>query len=309
MPTLQIRPATLEDIPGITAVHCSTVTVWRDPLTRAAVPYSQLDLYGRWRNGGPWMSVELAAPHVDALLQAGQLPLVALWEGEVVGEAEYYLTREPGDFAALHLSILYVHAARQGRGIGCALLEAGVQQARAWGLLALTTQPEDPARAFYARHGFAPWRTAHELQVGLGALGPTPALAAVTSAAPAPAAGLALRIGRYQCGPQAWETLWPALVLPGWSDLRRWVWQGELESGPAVLGLCEQLTDATQADGYAWVAPDAPLTPALSALRAQALAQGFGAVDVLLAVEDLPELRTHFQLGFQMQVELWRREL
>jgi len=47
MTSLEIRPATPADAPGITAVHCSTVTVWRDPVTRAAVPYTQLDAFGR----------------------------------------------------------------------------------------------------------------------------------------------------------------------------------------------------------------------------------------------------------------------
>lgn len=53
MTSLEIRHATLADVPGITAVHCSTVTVWRDPVTRAAVPHAQTDVFGRWRNGGP----------------------------------------------------------------------------------------------------------------------------------------------------------------------------------------------------------------------------------------------------------------
>lgn len=309
MTTLEIRQATLADVPGITAVHCSTVTVWRDPATRAAIPYAALDLYGRWRNGGPWMSVEMATVHVDALLRAGQLPLVALCDGEIVGEAEYYRTHEPGDYAALHLSILYVHAAWQGRGIGRALLEAGIQRAHAWGLPALTTQPEDDARAFYARQGFAPWRMMQELQLEAGALTGPSTLRRITSASQTPDRALALRIGRYQCGPQGWEVLWPTLTLPGWSDLRRSVWRGELESGSAVLGLCQQLTDPTQADAYVWLPPAATLTPALSALRALARAEGYQAVDVLLAEEDLPELRTRFQLGFQARLELWRLAL
>lgn len=309
MATLQIRPATLADVPGITAVHCSTTTVWRDPLTRAAVPYAQLDLFGRWRNGGPWMSVEMAAVHVAALLQAGQCVLVATWAGEVIGEAEYVFTGEPEPYAALHLSILYVHAAWQGRGVGHVLLEAGVNLARERGLPALTTQPDDDARGFYARHGFGLWRLQHELQLETTASQPLLALTPVTSPAQLPEPGMALRIGRYQSGPQGWEVLWPSLELPGWSDLRRFVWRGDLESGPAVLGLCQQLTDPTQADAYVWSAPGASLVPALRALHALAGAQGFQAVDVLLATEDLPEAHQHFRLGFQTQVELWRRQL
>ncbi|MBN1922147.1 MAG: GNAT family N-acetyltransferase [Anaerolineae bacterium] len=309
MAALQIRPATLADVPGITAVHCSTVTVWRDPATRMAVPYAQLDLFGRWRNGGAWMSVEMAAVHVASLLQAGQSVMVATWAGEVIGEAEVYFTHEPGLYAVLHLSILYVHATWQGRGVGQALLEAGVNLARERGLSALTTQPDDAARGFYARHGFELWRMQHELQLETTTSQPAPALMPVTSSEHTPGPEMALRIGRYQCGPQGWEVLWPSLELPGWSDLRRSVWQGNLESGPAVLGLCQQLTDPTQADAYVWVTPEASLAPALRALQALAGAQGYHAVDVLLAKEDIPEARQHFQLGFQTQIELWQRRL
>ena len=103
--------------------------------------------------------------------------------------------------------------------------------------------------------------------------------------------------------------LWPALELPGWSDLRRAVWRGDLASGPAVLGLCEQLTDSTQADAYVWLKPEAPLAPALTALCALAAAQGFRAVDVLLAAADLPAVRPHFRLEFQPRLDLWRRQL
>jgi len=309
MTSLEIRHATPADAPGITAVHCSTVTVWRDPVTRAAVLYAQLDAFGRWRNGGPWMSVEMARVHVASLLRAGQVVLVAVWGDEIVGEAEYYFTGEPGDYAALHLSILYVHAAWQGRGIGRALLEAGVELARERGLRALTTQPDAEAQGFYARQGFGLWRAQHELQLEADACQPLPELVPVTSAMATPAPELALRIGRYQCGPQGWEVLWPALELPGWSDLRRAVWRGDLAGGPAVLGLCEQLTDSTQADAYVWLKPEAPLAPALTALRALAAAQGFRAVDVLLAAADLPAVRPHFRLEFQTRLDLWRREL
>ena len=189
------------------------------------------------------------------------------------------------------------------------LLEAGVNLARERGLPALTTQPDDDARGFYARHGFGLWRLQHELQLETTASQPLLALTPVTSPAQLPEPGMALRIGRYQSGPQGWEVLWPSLELPGWSDLRRFVWRGDLESGPAVLGLCQQLTDPTQADAYVWGATGASLVPALRALHALAGAQGFQAVDVLLATEDLPEAHQHFRLGFQTQVELWRRQL
>ncbi|MBN1259882.1 MAG: GNAT family N-acetyltransferase [Anaerolineae bacterium] len=308
METLTVRLATLDDVPAITKIHCSTVSAWRHPESRAVVAYEDLDLYGRWRNGGPWMSVELCAVHLDALLSAHHQPLVAVAGGKVVGEAEYILSAEAGAFSSLHLSVLYVDVAWQGRGVGSALVAAGIAQAHRLGLPAVTTQPEAGAESFYTRLGFAPWRMAKEMQ--LRAEGAFPADAArVLEAKDAPPPTLALRIGRYQCGAQGWQTLWPSLELPGWSTLRRWAWRVNLDGGMAILGLREQLTDPSQVDGYAWLLPEAPLEPALGALRGAAATLGFSAVDVLLESGAVARLRERFRLEFQNRIVLWRKDL
>ncbi len=124
----------------------------------------------------------------------------------------------------------------------------------------------------------------------------------------APPAHLALRIGRYQCGVQGWETLWPSLALPELALLRRNVWRGELTGGPVVLGLREQFRNPTQADGYAWLPPSAALTPAVAALRALAAREGYSAVDLLLPEDSLPELRATFKLDYQTTVDLWIKQ-
>lgn len=311
MAELLLRPATLADAAAISAVHCSTVLAWKDPHTRRTVPYETLDLFGRWYNGGPWMSPELCAIHLNEQLLNGQLPLVAEVEGQVVGEAEYLVNREPEPFgAALHLSILYIHRAWQGRGVGSALVTAGLALARARGLPRLTTQPEDEARPFYVHVGFSPWLRFQEVQLATaGAVPLAPEAITPLSMSATPPADLALRIGRYQCSALDWETLWPRLALPGWNTLRRWVWHVELESGPAVLGLREQLRDPTQADGYAWLQPDAPLAPAVAALQATAAAQGFQAVDLLLPTDSLPALHSRFRLDYQTRLELWQKSV
>jgi hypothetical protein len=117
---------------------------------------------------------------------------------------------------------------------------------------------------------------------------------------------LALRIGRYQCGVQGWISLWPTLYLPGWSDLRRWLWEVELEGTECLLGLREQLTDSHQADAYAWLPPAVPLVPAVSALQSLGAAAGFSAIDLLLPTAHVPELRRTFRLDHQTRVDLWQ---
>jgi len=300
---ITIRPATLADAAAISIVHCSTVDEWRDPYTRQPTDEATLNLFGRWYNGGDWMSVETCAIHLNGLLLHGHLPLVAEANGVLVGEAEYYVNREPAPFGPhLHLSVLYIHKDWQGQGIGRALIEAGVGHARALGCHALTTQPEPEMAGFYQRLDFQPWLRAKEMQTTIGGTSP---LLTHLSQNSGPPEHLALRIGRYQCGVQGWETLWPSLAIPELAALRRNVWHGKLDEIPVVLGLREQFRTPTQADGYAWLPPSASLTPVVAALRSLATCEGYSAVDLLLPEDSLPELRTAFKLDYQTTVDLW----
>ncbi len=306
--SIVVRLATLEDIPAITAVHRSTVDTWRDPRTRRPTSREQLNLFGQWFNGGPWMHETLCAIHVNHLLLQQQLPLVAEMRETVIGEAEYYFSREPPPFGpTLHLSILYVHRVWRQQGAGRALLKEGERYARRHHLRAITVQPEEGAIRFYARHGFEPWLRAQEMQADAQGDVP-PTLVPVRHHAELPS--LPLRIGRYQCSLQAWEeSFWPPFVLPGWSDLRRGLWRGEVDGIPMVLGVREQLLDAAQADGYAWLPADAPLRPAVAALCGLAAQMGFAAVDMLLPESALLDLRRTFCLAYQRTVTLWRKPL
>jgi GNAT superfamily N-acetyltransferase len=308
---ISIRPATLADAAAISAVHCSTVDEWRDPYTRQPADEATLDLFGRWYNGGDWMSVETCAIHLNGMLLHGHLPLVAensaaAGSGRIIGEAEYYVNREPAPFGPhLHLSVLYIHRDWQGQGVGRALIEAGVERARALGCHALTTQPEPERTGFYRRVDFKLWRRAKEMQTTTG--GTPPPLTQLARNHESPD-HLVLCIGRYQCGVQGWETLWPSLALAELMALRRGVWRGELDGMPVVLGLREQFRNPTQADGYAWLPPSAPLTPVVDALRSLGAYEGYSAVDLLLPEDTLPELRTIFKLDYQTTVDLWIKQ-
>ncbi|HIQ01226.1 MAG TPA: GNAT family N-acetyltransferase, partial [Anaerolineales bacterium] len=122
MGEVRIRLATLADAAGITAVHCSHVETWRLGGKGEPAPYALLSLYDRWLHGGPWMSVETCAVHLNRWLQAGHPVLVAEEGEEVVGEAEFVVNPEPPPYGpALHLSLLFIHAGHRGRGVGRAL--------------------------------------------------------------------------------------------------------------------------------------------------------------------------------------------
>jgi GNAT superfamily N-acetyltransferase len=307
-PMMTIRPATLADAAAISAVHCSTVDAWRDPYTRQPADEATLNLFGRWYNGGDWMSVETCAIHLNAMLLQGHLPLVAEVDGSLVGEAEYYVNREPAPFGPhLHLSVLYIHQDWQGQGVGRALIEAGLEHARARGCHALTTQPEPEMTGFYRRVGFQPWMRGKEMQTATAPESPAFPLTPLATYH-APPEQLALRIGRYQCGVQGWETLWPTLAIPELTALRRQVWRGELNGIPVVFGLREQFRTPTHADAYAWLPPTLSLTPVVAALRTLAARESYSAIDLLLPEDALPELRTTFKLDYQTTVDLWIKQ-
>jgi GNAT superfamily N-acetyltransferase len=307
MDSVRIRPATLADAAAITDVHCSTVTTWRDPADRQPTTYEALDLFGRWYNGGPWMSLELCAIHLNHMLLAGHLPLIAEVEDAVVGEAEYVVNPEPSPYGpSLHLSVLYIHRAWQQLGIGRALIEAGAARAQALGLKLLSVQPEPDSRAFYRRVGFAPWLEAQEVRFeGDSAVPKSLTRQRRETAMPG---RLALRVGRYQCGVLAWWRLWPRLALPGVLSLHSSAWTGTLGDTPVVLGLRGHVGDPTLGIGSAWLPPTAPLMPAVRALQALSAAQGFHRVNLLLPKDFLAATPDMTPLDASA-VELWRRNI
>ncbi|MGI6359223.1 MAG: GNAT family N-acetyltransferase [Bacillota bacterium] len=153
---IRIRKATLTDYYDIWQVHASDIEQWVDQAGQV-IPevWSKTSMAERWQLGGPWMSPETCAIHLNALLLAGQTPLVACRGGKVLGEAELFL----GDDAAfggrtLNISVLYVHRAARGRGIGSALMKEVLRRARVFGCHAVTVyNPSPEAEGLYRRFG------------------------------------------------------------------------------------------------------------------------------------------------------------
>ncbi|WP_240910739.1 hypothetical protein [Thermococcus sp. MAR1] len=79
---MRIRLATLDDVGGIVALH-------------AANERLSGNLYERYTRGGPWMSVETCAIHLNNLLLDDQLVAVAELNGIIVGEVEVLFSEEP----------------------------------------------------------------------------------------------------------------------------------------------------------------------------------------------------------------------
>lgn len=160
-----VRAATLKDAQGITEVHCSDIRQWVRHGERAS--YGSLTIFERWAHGGPWMSVETCTIHINNLLLAGHLPLVAEIEGAIVAQAEIYFGREPKPYGYnANISVCYVHAAFQGKGIGRKLLQESVRISLSRGCESITVHnPAESALGFYKRCGFRLHRTYNEYVV------------------------------------------------------------------------------------------------------------------------------------------------
>src|SRR5258708_1390049 len=165
---IQVRSATLADVPAIVAIHRSDIVTWKrwdDDGEAHLAKYEELEPYQRWLNGGPWMDEASYAPYLRRLLapdRAG-VALVAEAEGQVRAVAEAWLGAEPVPFGRnLNLSVIYTRRGQAGRGLGSALMAALEAQALAAGCdTLLVTHAE--ATGFYAKHGLAhleTWRRA-----------------------------------------------------------------------------------------------------------------------------------------------------
>ncbi|MFN7957456.1 MAG: GNAT family N-acetyltransferase [Holophagaceae bacterium] len=146
--TFAIRPATPDDAPTLAALGAQT---FRETFETIC---SSQDL-----------AAFLAAAYGDAiqrteLADSSRPALVLESEGRPVGFAQLRLGhREPCVTGSrpVELQRIYVLREAHGSGFGAALMEASVDQARAWGADVLwlgVWEHNDRALAFYARHGF-----------------------------------------------------------------------------------------------------------------------------------------------------------
>jgi len=153
---LKVRMATLDDVEGITEVHCSDVDKWFKWIRGEKVQarYEELSVGERYRHGGPWMSIETCAIHINYVLTSGQYPLVAELEGKIVGELELYIGEERGDLGkTAFIDILEVHKDYRKRGVGRALINTARMIAIKENCSTLTVWPDKRVIPFYRKCG------------------------------------------------------------------------------------------------------------------------------------------------------------
>jgi len=156
---MQVRFATLADTADISAIHCSDVEQWYQvsfdedgKRNRTPARWEECSLISRWQMGGPWMSPELCAVHLNDMLTSDQIVLVAEENGRVIGELEIVLGDDADYGLNANLSVFYVLKEARGHGIGTALLRDAIELVREIGCDTLTTyNPDIPA--YYQREG------------------------------------------------------------------------------------------------------------------------------------------------------------
>ncbi len=152
-----IRVATLDDVRGIVEVYCSSIDRWtrRVDGKELEARYEDLSLAERWAHGGPWMSIETCAIHLNYLLISDQYPLVAVIDSKVMGELELYIGYE-NSMLGFHgfIDVLEVHRDYRGRGIGRKLVEEAIEISRKRGCEYIAVWPNPEAIGFYRKCGF-----------------------------------------------------------------------------------------------------------------------------------------------------------
>lgn len=153
---VHVRLVSLDDTRGITEVHCSDVDEWFKWVNgkRVEAEYEELSIEERFEHGGPWMSVETCAIHLNYVLTSGQYPLVAELEGKVVGELELYIGEERSVLGkTAFIDILVVHRDFRRRGIGRALIKEARKLALEKKCNTLSVWPDKRAVPFYKKCG------------------------------------------------------------------------------------------------------------------------------------------------------------
>jgi len=130
---VKVRPAVLNDVPSIVAVHRTDV-----------------------HDGNPWLEAPTCAAHLNNFLLDGHTALVAEVAGRVVGEAEFLVDDEAPFGRVASLNVICVHEEFRRHGVGRALMQRALRLARRAGARVFHVTPERSAVLFYCRVGLEP---------------------------------------------------------------------------------------------------------------------------------------------------------
>lgn len=301
---ISVRLATLQDAAAITAIHTSDVPQWSriDSEGRShPAAYSDLTVYERWQHGGPWMSLETCAVHLNRLLAGAGIPLVAVRDGEVLAEAEVYESFEAPPFGHhLEISIIATHTAYHHQGLGTALVEYICQMARLMKCERVTVSDAN-ARGFYEKTGFTQTHTGRGVrftpQAGRVFYQATP----LTERSPLQVKGWYMPFGRLRGSRQEWDRLFPqdwAAGIPEISNRPAEHVKLTISGGQqAILFVTEpEMPDYHPGDLHLTCWSGRPYTPMLlAAIRDWAFKQGYKGLVSYVMDSELPSMGSELQ--------------
>jgi predicted N-acetyltransferase YhbS len=253
--TLKVRHACLDDASGISDVHRSHVDGWYRILgaERYDVPYDSLSLSERWGFGGPWMSAETCAIHLNRLLLQRQLPVVAHMGEDLVGEMELFTGNEGVKYGRnMHVGLLYVKQSLTGRGIGKALVDKAFKLAAGQGCDTITVASSPQNIGFYERCGFEPCDTMVELEAMTKAYDVEIRLKKPPLNTTSYARGMPMPLGRYQSSAYHLFEMGDDYALPEFIDQKREKVFVSVNGHISMLAFTRYDTVPSKADVYGW---------------------------------------------------------
>lgn len=296
---ITVRLATLADTAAITAIHQSHKTVWERYDAQGqpvSVPYSELTLYERWQQGGPWVSIETCAVHLNRLLAGSGMPLVAEIDGQVRATAEVYEGFEPAPFGHhLNLAAIITHADYAGRGLGTALLRYIAEMARLMKCERLTVSHAD-GRDFYIKQGFRLLRSGVGVRIPAQAGRAFYQASELTDRNPEQIKNWHMPLGHYQSARQEWEKLFPQDWAAGVPEILN-IATAHLKltvTGQNLIVFTQESDQPGEVHLSCWAAR--PLSnPILTALRDRAHRDGYHTLVSYVLDSDLPLLGSDVQ--------------
>lgn len=250
---LKLRPARLEDTSKICDIHKSHIKKWyrRVGEEEYELPYSALSLSERWGYGGPWMSIETCAIHLNNMLLRRQYPVVAQHGRGIPGEMEAFLGREGPRYGKnLHIGLLYVKRGFTGKGIGSKLVENAVKLAVENDCDSLTVSSSQANEGFYEKCGFKMDATLVDVEAATKAhdidIKPIQAPKNIQSLA----WGMNMPVGRYQSSAYHLFEQHDAYAIPEFANCKRWTDHVAVKGIPSMFIFTED--EAERATVYGW---------------------------------------------------------
>lgn len=253
-----VRQALLGDASGITTIYRSLVPKWgrvnADGI-RQTVPYEQLNLYERWQYGGPWLAIETCAVWMGHLLQESDgIPLVAELDGELIGHAEVFISKEAPPYGYhLNISTLCVHQAHQGHGVGRALVDYIHQMAQVLNCQRITVAYPQP-NEFWQTLGYDPFMARQQVKLSTQEGRVFYKAHDLATQDPKQVQQWYMPLGRYQNSREEWErmrwNIWagvPQLVESRWHNLVI-----DLTGQPCLAHLHQRDSDPRGVDVRVW---------------------------------------------------------